>query len=124
MPVQGWVQIGLFLLVILGVTKPLGAYMYRVFEGEGQPLPRVLAFAPHPPGRAAAAHSQTASPTPQALCEMQSGAPFPVERAREFAWHRRCKQGSAGCPMDLLLVVATVAFFAVSLAYVRGCDRL
>jgi hypothetical protein len=26
--------------------------------------------------------------------------------------------------MDLLLVVATVAFFAVSLAYVRGCDRL
>jgi hypothetical protein len=28
------------------------------------------------------------------------------------------------CPMDLLLVAATVAFFAVSLAYVRGCDRL
>jgi hypothetical protein len=29
-----------------------------------------------------------------------------------------------GCPMDLLFVAATVAFFAVSLAYVRGCDRL
>jgi hypothetical protein len=55
---------------------------------------------------------------------MQSGAPFPPMRAGEFAWHRRCKRGSAGCPMDLLLVVATVAFFAVSLAYVRGCDRL
>jgi hypothetical protein len=27
-------------------------------------------------------------------------------------------------PMDLLLVAATVAFFAVSLAYIRGCDRL
>jgi len=26
--------------------------------------------------------------------------------------------------MDLLLVAATVAFFAVSLAYVRACDRL
>jgi len=26
--------------------------------------------------------------------------------------------------MDLLFVVAAVAFFAVSLAYVRGCDRL
>jgi hypothetical protein len=26
--------------------------------------------------------------------------------------------------MDLLFVVATIAFFAVSLAYVRGCDRL
>jgi len=26
--------------------------------------------------------------------------------------------------MDLLFVVATVAFFAVCIAYVRGCDRL
>jgi len=26
--------------------------------------------------------------------------------------------------MDLVFVAATVAFFAVSLAYVRGCDRL
>ncbi len=47
---------------------------------------------------------------------------------------RRCAQGNwmasavqsagSGCPMDLLFVAATVAFFAVSLAYVRGCDRL
>ncbi len=29
-----------------------------------------------------------------------------------------------GVAMDLVLVVATVAFFAVTLAYVRGCDRL
>ena len=29
-----------------------------------------------------------------------------------------------GWPMDFLFVVATVAFFAVSIAYVRGCDRL
>jgi len=26
--------------------------------------------------------------------------------------------------MDTLLILATVAFFAVSLAYVAGCDRL
>jgi len=26
--------------------------------------------------------------------------------------------------MDLLFVAATIAFFAVSLAYVRGCDWL
>ncbi len=26
--------------------------------------------------------------------------------------------------LDVLLVAATVAFFAVALAYVRGCDRL
>ncbi len=42
MTVNGWVQIGLFALVILAITKPLGLYMYRVFEGERQPLPRVF----------------------------------------------------------------------------------
>jgi len=26
--------------------------------------------------------------------------------------------------LDIVLVATTVAFFAVSLAYVRGCDRL
>jgi len=39
---NGWLQIGLFFVVILAVTKPLGVYMFRVFEGERQPLPRVL----------------------------------------------------------------------------------
>ncbi len=33
-------------------------------------------------------------------------------------------QRRAGCHMDLLFVGATILFFAVSLAYVRGCDRL
>lgn len=41
-----------------------------------------------------------------------------------IAWHRRCTGGEAGCHMDLLLVAATILFFAVSLAYARGCDRL
>jgi len=36
----GWFQIVLFLVVVLALTKPLGAYMYRVFEGENRPLPR------------------------------------------------------------------------------------
>ncbi|HEV3417507.1 MAG TPA: potassium-transporting ATPase subunit KdpA, partial [Pirellulales bacterium] len=40
MTVQGWLQIGLFSLLIFAITKPLGAYMYRVFEGSKQPLPR------------------------------------------------------------------------------------
>jgi K+-transporting ATPase ATPase A chain len=39
---NGWLQIGLFALVILAITKPLGIYMYRVFEGERQPLPRLV----------------------------------------------------------------------------------
>ena len=38
----GWIQIGVFAVVIFAITKPLGAYMYRVFEAERQPLPRLL----------------------------------------------------------------------------------
>src|SRR6266540_5932095 len=40
MSVNGWVQILIFFLVILAVTKPLGIYLFRVFEGDQQPLPR------------------------------------------------------------------------------------
>src|SRR3989442_2367866 len=40
MSINGWLQISLYFLVILAVTKPLGIYMFRVFEGELQPLPR------------------------------------------------------------------------------------
>jgi K+-transporting ATPase ATPase A chain len=38
----GWLQIVVFFAAIVAVTKPLGVYMFRVFEGERQPLPRVL----------------------------------------------------------------------------------
>ncbi len=38
----GWLQIFLFVLAIAAVTKPLGIYMHRVFEGDRQPLPRVF----------------------------------------------------------------------------------
>ncbi len=31
-----------YALVILALTKPVGLYLYRVFEGERRPLPRVL----------------------------------------------------------------------------------
>ncbi len=42
MTVSGWLQIALFFLVIVALTRPLGAYMFRVFEGERRPLPRLL----------------------------------------------------------------------------------
>ena len=42
MTANGWIQIGLFALVIFAITKPLGLYMFHVFEGERQPLPRVF----------------------------------------------------------------------------------
>ncbi len=42
MTASGWIQIGLFALVVFALTKPLGLYMHRVFEGGRQPFPRVL----------------------------------------------------------------------------------
>ena len=42
MSANGWLQILLYSLVILAVTKPLGIYMFHVFEGDQQPLPRFL----------------------------------------------------------------------------------
>ena len=42
MSANGWLQIFLYSAVILALTKPLGVYMFRVFEGERQPLPRVF----------------------------------------------------------------------------------
>jgi potassium-transporting ATPase potassium-binding subunit len=38
----GWLQIALFFALVVALTKPLGVYMFRVFEGAQQPLPRVL----------------------------------------------------------------------------------
>ena len=34
MTANGWFQIGLYLLLLLAITKPLGVYMARVFSGE------------------------------------------------------------------------------------------
>ncbi len=41
MTANGWLQILAFFVAILALTKPLGVYMYRVFEGERRPLPRL-----------------------------------------------------------------------------------
>jgi K+-transporting ATPase ATPase A chain len=38
----GWAQIALFVVVLLVLVKPAGAYMFRVFEGDRQPLPAVF----------------------------------------------------------------------------------
>jgi K+-transporting ATPase ATPase A chain len=42
MTLTGWMQILVFALVILAITRPLGTYLLRVFDGERQPLPRVF----------------------------------------------------------------------------------
>ena len=42
MTLIGWIQIALFCAVILALTKPLGGYMTRVFNGERTLLSPVL----------------------------------------------------------------------------------
>jgi K+-transporting ATPase ATPase A chain len=42
MTLNGWMQILVFSLAVLALTRPLGAYMFRVFEGERRPLPRIF----------------------------------------------------------------------------------
>jgi len=42
MTANGWLQIGLYALVILAITRPMGQYMFRVFEGARQPWPRLF----------------------------------------------------------------------------------
>jgi potassium-transporting ATPase potassium-binding subunit len=41
---NGWIQIGFFFLAVVLVTVPLGAYMYRVLEGEDHFLRRPLGW--------------------------------------------------------------------------------
>jgi K+-transporting ATPase ATPase A chain len=43
MTTSGWLQIGFYLLVLVLLVKPLGAYMARVFEGGRTPLSPVVA---------------------------------------------------------------------------------
>ncbi len=40
MTLIGWLQILIFAIVIFIFTKPIGIYMFRIFEGDRQPLPR------------------------------------------------------------------------------------
>ena len=42
MTTNGWLQIAFFFLAVLALTKPLGAYMFRVFETQDRPFPSVL----------------------------------------------------------------------------------
>ncbi|WP_257459410.1 potassium-transporting ATPase subunit KdpA [Archangium lipolyticum] len=42
MTLIGWSQILLFFALVLALTKPLGAYLFQVFEGPTRPLPKVL----------------------------------------------------------------------------------
>lgn len=42
MTAKGWLQIAVYGLVVLAITKPLGIYLYRVFEGASRPWPRVF----------------------------------------------------------------------------------
>jgi len=34
MTANGWIQIAIYSLIVIAITKPLGGYMTRVFNGE------------------------------------------------------------------------------------------
>jgi K+-transporting ATPase ATPase A chain len=42
MTANGWLQIGVFFVIILALARPLGGYMHRAFEGPKRPLPRIF----------------------------------------------------------------------------------
>jgi len=42
MTINGWLQISLYLVVLLTLAKPLGWYMARVYEGQSIWLDRLL----------------------------------------------------------------------------------
>ena len=42
MTTSGWLQIALFSFLVLLLTKPVGLWLYRVFESRARPLPRLL----------------------------------------------------------------------------------
>jgi len=42
MTINGWIQIALYVVIIIAVTKPLGGYMTRVFNGEKTSLSPLL----------------------------------------------------------------------------------
>ncbi len=47
MTLAGWLQILLFLAILLAITRPLGRYLFRVFETDTPPLPRFLGRIEH-----------------------------------------------------------------------------
>src|SRR5262249_34682680 len=42
MTFNGWLQILVFFVIILALARPIGAYMFRVFEAQRRPLPRTV----------------------------------------------------------------------------------
>ena len=51
---QGWLQIAIFVAVVIALTKPLGAYMARVYTGQRVFLTPVFGWVErlHLPGHA------------------------------------------------------------------------
>jgi potassium-transporting ATPase potassium-binding subunit len=43
MTANAWLQLALYMVVLIGLAKPLGSYMARVYEGESHPLARWFA---------------------------------------------------------------------------------
>jgi K+-transporting ATPase ATPase A chain len=44
MTINGWIQIALYCVIIIAITKPLGGYLARIFTGERTFLSPVLGW--------------------------------------------------------------------------------
>src|SRR5258708_427732 len=42
MTLQGWMLIAVFVAILLAITKPMGMWLFAVYEGKNMPLQRVL----------------------------------------------------------------------------------
>ena len=71
--------------------------------------------------RSAIAGCRTGPPGAPAECKRRHHEPRFLPENRMAPVLHRVRPGD---PMDILFIVATVVFFAVSLAYVSACDRL
>ena len=108
MTANGWIQILLFALVIFAIAKPMGIYMFRVFEGDRQPLPRFFGPIERFLCRLCGVDPQrTARPgksIPSACCV------FSAHHAAGDLWHRAAAARLAAEPAEPWAVPADLAF--------------
>ncbi len=121
MNLVGWIQIAAFSLVVLALTRPVGAYLFRVFEGDLRPLPRIL------------------GPVERGVLRLCGVDPSEEQDWKGYATALLVFSGMGilvtyailrlqallpGNPNGLSAVGPDLALTGLSVLYVAGCDRL
>ena len=109
MTANGWLQLALYLAVLIGLAKPLGAFMARVYEGEPHFLARWLGcpFVILGPAWLAAALSRGATDlwsVRSNVFELAGGAPAGLatvaQASAELTWEQSPDDRHAGRRCD------------------------